>query len=94
MAFEASVTSSPLEALSPQQTSQSDCNTNDLGVALMTCPDTGAAPSQSKKVVVRTEDRTTLEEIATAIIDLGKLLERRGRCNEAYVSYENGEKLG
>lgn len=92
MVFEANVTS-PLDIISPQQAPQPTYSGNDPQTALMSCHDTGVALVQSKKVAQRTESQTAIEEITAAIIDFGKLLKRRSRCDEMH-SCKSGEKLG
>ncbi|KAF9351069.1 hypothetical protein BGX34_000837, partial [Mortierella sp. NVP85] len=70
------------------------CHADDTNIALVLCHDTEISLYQAKKAVKRAEDQCLIREIATAYIDLGNLLERRGHTNEAKASYKKAGKLG
>ncbi|KAF9351068.1 hypothetical protein BGX34_000836 [Mortierella sp. NVP85] len=96
-----SIVSSPRGTLSPQQALklaivylENACHADDTNIALVLCHDTEVSLYQAKKAVKRVEDQYVIKEIATAYIDLGNLLERRGHGNEAKVSYKKAGKLG
>ncbi|KAF9353489.1 hypothetical protein BGX34_011532, partial [Mortierella sp. NVP85] len=96
-----SFVSSPRRTLSPQQALKlanvyldNARKEDDSDIALVLCHDTEISLSQAKKAVKRTEDQCLIEEIATAYMDLGDLLENQGHPNEAKVSYKKAGKLG
>ncbi|KAK3809454.1 MAG: WD40-repeat-containing domain protein [Benniella sp.] len=96
-----SIVSSPRGTLSPRQALklanvylENACHADDADIALVLCHDTEVSLYQAKKAVKRAEDQYMIKEIATAYIDLGNLLERRGHGNEAKVSYKKAGKLG
>jgi len=96
-----SIVSSPRGTLSPQQALklanvylENACHADDTDIALVLCHDSEISLYQAKKAVKRVEDQYVIKEIATAYIDLGNLLERRGRGNEAKISYKKAGKLG
>ncbi|KAG0215397.1 hypothetical protein BGX31_000857, partial [Mortierella sp. GBA43] len=70
------------------------CSANDPEIAIALCHDTEVSLSQAKRAIKRTDNQTVLGGIATAYIDLGKLLENRGFENEAQISFKKAEKLG
>ncbi|KAK3809361.1 MAG: hypothetical protein J3Q66DRAFT_405374 [Benniella sp.] len=96
-----SFVSSPRGTLSPKQALKlanvyldNAYNEDDSDITLVLCHDTEVSLSQAKKAVKRTEDQYVIEEIATAYMDLGHLLENQGHPNEAKVSYKKAGKLG
>jgi len=96
-----SFVSSPRGTLSPKQALKlanvyldNAYSEDDSDIALVLCHDTEISLSQAKKAVKRTEDQSVIEEIATAYMDLGHLLENQGHPNEAKVSYKKAGKLG
>jgi len=97
-----SFVSSPRGTLSPKQALKlanvyldNAYNEDDSDIALVLCHDTEVSLSQAKKTVKRTEDHQSVtEEIATAYMDLGHLLENQGHPNEAKDSYKKAGKLG
>jgi len=66
----------------------------DLDIALVLCHDTEVSLSQAKKEVKRAKDITVRHGFATAYIGLGRVLDSRGRPNEAQESYKKAERLG
>lgn len=94
--------SMPLSSLSPQKTLQlvdvdpgNACNGIDHDMSLDLRHDTDVPLPQANKIPRGTEVQTVISEIATALIDLGKLLEKRSRGGgEAQVSNKKAEKLG
>ncbi|KAF9346027.1 hypothetical protein BGX34_004272, partial [Mortierella sp. NVP85] len=66
----------------------------DPDIALVLCHDTEVSLSQVKKGVRHADDQFLREGIATAYIDLGRVLDSRGHHNEAQASYKKAEKLG
>jgi len=66
----------------------------DPDIALVLCHDTEVSLSQVKKGVRHADDPFLREGIATAYIDLGRVLDSRGHHNEAQASYKKAEKLG
>jgi hypothetical protein len=66
----------------------------DPDLALVLCYDTELSLSKAKRSAKRTEDPTVRHDIAVAYIGLGKVLDSRGRGNEARESYKKAEKLG
>jgi hypothetical protein len=69
-------------------------NEDDEDIALVLCHDTEVSLSQARKAVKRTEDQNVIEEIATAYMNLGNLLESQHRPREAQAIYMKAEKLG
>jgi hypothetical protein len=68
--------------------------TTDPNIALVLCHDTEISLSQAKRMANHSDKKTVREGIATAYIDLGKLLYNRGHHREAQASYKKAEKLG
>lgn len=66
----------------------------DPTVSLVLCHDAEVSLSQAKKVIRNTEDQSVRQGLATAYIDLGRVLDSRGHRNEAQASYKKAEKLG
>lgn len=96
-----SIVSTPLGSLSPQQALQlanvyldNACNINDPDISLVLCHDTKVSLSHARKVVKHSKNPTIVEGLATAYIDLGKLLERNGHVTEAQSSYKKAKTLG
>ncbi|KAF9363448.1 hypothetical protein BGX34_004123 [Mortierella sp. NVP85] len=96
-----SVIVSPRSTLSPQQALElanvylnAAYNAKDPIIALVLCHDTEMSLFQAKKAAKHDKNQTTMNEIATAYIDLGKLLERYNRDTEAKAFCKKGEKLG
>ena len=67
---------------------------SDPDIALVLCHDTEVSLSQARKAAKLTEERSILQKIASIYIDLGRMLEIRGRVNEAQDFYKKAEKLG
>ncbi|KAF9985426.1 hypothetical protein BGZ65_010866 [Modicella reniformis] len=67
---------------------------NDSDISLVLCSDAEVSLSQAKKTSKSTEDKAIREGIATAYLELGKVLETRGHQDEAQASYKKGEKMG
>jgi hypothetical protein len=95
------IISSPRGSLSPKQALElakvyleNASNATDPDITLVLCHDTEVSLFQAKKAVKHTKDQIVVEGIATAYVDLGKLLERRGHGNEAQASYKKAGKLG
>ncbi|KAF9363449.1 hypothetical protein BGX34_004124, partial [Mortierella sp. NVP85] len=95
------VIASPLSTLSPQQALElarvyleNAYNTSDPVIALVLCHDTEVSLSQAKKAAKHDKNQTTIDEIATAYINLGKLLEIYNRETEAKAFCKKGKKLG
>lgn len=93
--------SSPLSSLSPQQALElacvylgNACNANDPDIALVLCHDADASLSHAGKAVKRARDKIVIDRIASAYIDLGKLLDCHGRSSEAQASYKKASKFG
>src|SRR4051812_21610366 len=68
--------------------------TQDTGIALVLCHDTEVALSQAKKGAKHGDAQTMRQGIASGYIGLGRVLEMRGRRNEAQAIYKKAEKLG
>ncbi|KAK3807633.1 MAG: hypothetical protein J3Q66DRAFT_374382 [Benniella sp.] len=66
----------------------------DPNIALVLCHDTEVSLSQAKRTVNHSDGKSVREGIATAYIDLGKLLRSRGHHREAQASYKKAGKLG
>ncbi|KAF9920652.1 hypothetical protein BGZ65_011054, partial [Modicella reniformis] len=66
----------------------------DNDIALVLCHDTELSLSQAKKSAKREEDKAVSKRVATAYIELGKVLNGRGHHIEAKASYKKAEKLG
>ncbi|KAF9346718.1 hypothetical protein BGX34_003691, partial [Mortierella sp. NVP85] len=95
------VIASPLSTLSPQQALElarvyleNAYNTSDPAIALVLCHNTEVSLFQAKKTAKHDENQTTIDGIATAYIDLGRILERYNRDTEAKAFCKKGEKLG
>ncbi|KAG0220483.1 hypothetical protein BGX31_010981, partial [Mortierella sp. GBA43] len=97
-----SIVSSPLTTLSPQKALnlanaylENAYNACDQDIALVFCHDTEVSLSHARKAARRhTETPAVIKGIATAYIDLGRLLEIHGYGIEAQLSFKKGEKLG
>lgn len=96
-----SVVASPLGSLSPQQALnlanvylENAYNLNDPALALVMCHDTEVSLFQAKKAAKSTKDQAVTEGIASAYVDLGKLLERHGHGSESQAICKKAEKLG
>jgi hypothetical protein len=96
-----SVISSPLGSLSPQKALalanvylDNAYKSSDSDIALVLCHDTEVSLFQAKKATKHSKDPMTIEGIATAYMDLSKLLERHGHGNESRAICKKGEKLG
>lgn len=96
-----SIVSSPRSSLSPLQALklanvylESASRENDLDLALVLCSDTEVSLYQVRKAVKRIKDQKVIDGIATAYIELGKLLDSRGQGSAAKASYEKAAKLG
>jgi len=96
-----SVIASPRSTLSSQQAldlanvyMRTAYNANNSVIALVLCHDAEVSLFQAKKTAKHDKNQTTIDGIATAYIDLGKLLERYKRGAEAKALCKKGEKLG
>ncbi|KAF9358182.1 hypothetical protein BGX34_009039, partial [Mortierella sp. NVP85] len=96
-----SVISSPLGSLSPQKALElanvyldSAFKASDTDIALILCRDTEMSLVQAKKATKQSKDPMTIEGIATAYMNLGKLLEKHGYGSESRIICKKGEKLG
>jgi hypothetical protein len=96
-----SIVSSPRGSLTAQQALklanvylEKACDEDDPVIALVLCHDTEVSLSQARKSVKHVKNPTMIKGIATAYIDLGKLLEKRGHGSEAQASYKKAVKLG
>lgn len=74
-------------------------STQDLDIALVLCHEAEIALSQAKSVIKKvptnpedTEYRALRDGVATAYIELGKLLEHQGHRDEALPFCKNAEK--
>lgn len=95
------IASSPRGNLSPQQVLDlaniyldNASKTNDPDIAIVLCHDTEVSLSQAKKTAKHTRNASLTEGIASAYMDLGRLLESRGHANGAQASFKKAEKLG
>lgn len=93
-----SVVSSPRGSLSPQQALklanvylEKARDEDDPHIALVLCNDTEVSLSQAVK---RAKNHTVIKGIVETYADLGRLLESRGRSNEARDIYKKAAKLG
>ncbi|KAF9358422.1 hypothetical protein BGX34_008941 [Mortierella sp. NVP85] len=68
--------------------------TLDPDIALVLCHDTEVSLFQAKRAAKQGDDHVVRHGIAAAYIGLGRVLELRGRCNEAQGIYKKAEKLG
>jgi len=101
MVFGSVTISSPLGSLSPQKALElanvyleNAYKATDPDIALVLCHDTEVSLFQAKKATKHTKDQIMTEGIATAYIDLSKLLEKHGHGNESRIICKKGEKLG
>ncbi|KAF9976001.1 hypothetical protein BGZ65_008005, partial [Modicella reniformis] len=96
-----SFNSSPRGSLSPKQALEL-ANTylenakeaTDQAISLVLCHDTELSLSQAIKGAGLPEDKALRDEVGTAYIQLGRVLEDRGYRFEARSNYNRGEKLG
>jgi hypothetical protein len=95
------ISSSPRSTLSPQQAIElanlylmNARNATDSDIALVLCHDTAITLSHAKKVAKSGESPTVTDKIATAYIDLGRMLESHGNINGAQAVYKKAGKLG
>lgn len=95
------IVTSPRSILSPVQALElaniylaNAQRTNDPTIALVLCHDTEVSLSQAKKAVRQTDVHTIRDGVAMAYIELGKLLDSRGKQEEAQASYKKADKLG
>ncbi|KAF9995676.1 hypothetical protein BGZ65_008691, partial [Modicella reniformis] len=100
MVFGSIIVSSPRGNLSPQQLLElanvylENANrVTDNDIALVLCHDTEESLSQARKSARRAEDQVVRDGVATAYINLGKVLDSRRHHNEAQISYKKAEKL-
>ncbi|KAK3823425.1 MAG: hypothetical protein J3Q66DRAFT_366571 [Benniella sp.] len=96
-----SVISSPLCSLSPQKALElanlyldNAYKASDSDIALILCHDTKVSLFQAKKATKQSKDPMAIEGIATAYMDLSKLLEKHGHESESRTICKKGEKLG
>jgi len=66
----------------------------DVKLSLVLCHDTEVSLSQAKRAAKHADNPTLKEGIATAYIDLGRLLYDRDHHVEAQTSYKKAHKLG
>lgn len=92
---------SPRASLTPQQSLrlanvylEKASGEEDPDIALVLCHDTEVSLSQARKGIKYNGGNTVIDGIATAYIDLGKLLESRGHVNGAQISYQKAARLG
>ncbi|KAF9992587.1 hypothetical protein BGZ65_012054, partial [Modicella reniformis] len=92
--------SSPRGSLSPKQALElanvyleNARKAEDPAISLVLCHDTELSLSQARKDA-RLEDQALRDEVGIAYIQLGRVLDNRGRRFEARSSYKRGEKLG
>jgi tetratricopeptide (TPR) repeat protein len=95
-----SIVSSPREVLSPTQALElantyleKALKANDPYIALILCHDTEVSLSQAARSSKRFEVQGVHEDIASAYVSLGRLLDNRGRRSEAQACYKKAEKL-
>lgn len=95
------IISSPRDSLLPEQALKlaniyldNASKTDDPYIALVLCHDTEASLSQAKRTSKRLKVQDVSEGVANAYIELGRLLEARGRSDEAQACYKKGEKVG
>ncbi|KAG0223800.1 hypothetical protein BGX31_008333 [Mortierella sp. GBA43] len=70
-------------------------NTEDLDIAMVLCQDTEVSLTHARKTLNKDpSDQTSVDDIATAYVDLGKLLVRYGYGSEAQSSFKKAAKLG
>jgi hypothetical protein len=69
-------------------------NAIDPSIALVFCHDTELSLSQVKRAAKHAEDTSMHGGIASVYIELGELLETRGRKNEAQDIYKKSIKWG
>jgi len=92
---------STLSSLSPEQALElanvyleKGYSARDPDVAFVLCHETEASLLHAKKAARSAKNQTVIEGIATAYIDLGRLLEIHKHGNESQAIYKKGEKLG
>ncbi|KAI8345531.1 hypothetical protein B0O80DRAFT_431582 [Mortierella sp. GBAus27b] len=86
---------SPLQALRLANIYLEDATKEqDPDISIVLCHDAEVSLSQAKRVVKNSSSHTILQGIATAYVDLGNILQSRGRPVEAKASYKKAEKLG
>lgn len=95
------IISSPRDSLLPEQALKlaniyldNACKTDDPYIALVLCHDTEVSLSQAKRASKRLKVQDVSEGVAYAYVELGKLLDTRGRSDEAQACYKKGEKIG
>jgi hypothetical protein len=96
-----SVISSPLGSLPPQMALElaniyleNAYNARHPSIALVLCHETEASLYHAKKAARGTKNQAVIDGIATAYMDLGKLLETHKHGTEAQAIYKKGGKLG
>jgi hypothetical protein len=92
--------SSPRDVLTPTQALElanayleKASKAHDPYIALILCHDTEVSLSQAAKGSKRFEVQGVHEDIASAYVSLGRLLDTRGRRSEAQVCYKKADKL-
>jgi tetratricopeptide (TPR) repeat protein len=70
------------------------CYASDLSVAMVLSHDTEVSLQQAKKVAKQSKNQAIHEQIATAYIELGRLLDSRGHGDEAQAFYKKADRLG
>jgi len=95
------IISSPRDILSPMQALelanvylQNASKAKDPYISLVLCHDTEISLSQARRGSKRIDVQVVREGIAIAYDNLGRLLESRGRRDEAQACYKKAEKLG
>ncbi|KAK3805366.1 MAG: hypothetical protein J3Q66DRAFT_446011 [Benniella sp.] len=94
------IISSPRDVLTPTQALElanayleHASKANDPYIALILCHDTEVSLSQAARGLKRFEVQGVHEGIADAYVSLGRLLDKRGRRNEAQACYKKADKL-
>jgi hypothetical protein len=95
-----SIVSSPRDVLTPTQALElandyleKASKAHDPYIALILCHDTEVSLSQAARGSKRFDVQGVHEGIATAYASLGRLLDNRGRRNEAQACYKKAVKL-
>lgn len=67
---------------------------NNPDIAVELCRDAEDKLSKARKGVKKVQNQTVEEDIATAYVSLGKLLESHGFVNESRACFKKAEKYG
>jgi hypothetical protein len=93
--------SSPVRSLSPQLALdlanvylEGAYNARHPSIALVLCHETEVSLNHAKRAARNAKNQKVIQGIATAYIDLGRLLEMHKHGNESQIMFKRGQKLG